>query len=230
MLLNNDLLFVAGSFIVGSIFTYSIYNYIFTTVNNGESLVNTLPNFDSINELPESTLPVMQPNILHKIDVGVQTSNIQVEAVPVAVQPGNLYIDVGVQTSSNSLFSKFKDWLLELISIRSSQIPTPAEVRIENWLDNLDSSQVVSTPTANSIVSVSNLQRVDPIFNESIALEYAKSQANLDIGSRAEYFNTISPQLDVDLHNIMVNDTQYMFAVINDVLLTIDPNIFNLFM
>jgi hypothetical protein len=227
MVLNNDLLFVVGSFIVGGIFTYSFYNYIlFTTINKGESLVNTLPNLDSINELPESTLPVMQPNILHKIDVGVQTSNIQVEAV----QPGNLHIDVGVQTSSNSLFSMFKDWLMELFSIRSSQIPTPAEVRIENWLDNLDSSQVVSTPTANSVVSLSNLQRVDPIFNESLALEYAKSQANFDIGSRAEYFNTISPQLDVDLHNIMINDTQYMFAVINDVLLTIDPNIFNLFM
>lgn len=57
MLFNNDLLFVVGSVIVGGLFTYSFYNNIFTT-NNSESLVNTLPNLDTIN-LTESSFPVL---------------------------------------------------------------------------------------------------------------------------------------------------------------------------
>jgi len=48
MFFNNDLLFAVGSIIVGGIFTYVFYNKIIT-VNNSESLVNTLPNLDSIN-------------------------------------------------------------------------------------------------------------------------------------------------------------------------------------
>lgn len=50
---------------------------------------------------------------------------------------------------------------------------------------------------------------------------------NLDFTNLAEYFNMISPQVDVTLENIMVNDTQYLFAVIKDVILTLDPYIFN---
>jgi hypothetical protein len=47
MNLNNDLLFVVGSFIVRGIFTSTLYNKIFTTVHNN-SLVNTIPNIDTI--------------------------------------------------------------------------------------------------------------------------------------------------------------------------------------
>jgi len=225
---------VVTSIFVAGLFTYSFYNIFTTNANMNESLVNTLPNVDTIAELPESTFPVLEPNNIHQVDVGVQTSNIPVEA---SVQATNIPVDIGVQTTPNSLFSLFKDWLMEIFSVKSSQIPTPAEVRISNWLDNLspiqhtpsvDVNSVVSVDV-NSVVSVSNLQEVEPKFNESIALEYANSQTNFDIGSRAEYFNTISPQLDVELQLFMVNDTQYRFAVINDILLTLDPNIFNLF-
>jgi len=38
MLLNNDLLFIVGSVIVGGIFTYTLYNNIFTTYNSKSKL------------------------------------------------------------------------------------------------------------------------------------------------------------------------------------------------
>lgn len=78
--------------------------------------------------------------------------------------------------------------------------------------------------------SVSNMVESVPNVDNNILLAYAQSQTNFDIGSRAEYFNTISPQVEVTLENIMVNDTQYLFAVIKDVILTVDPNVFNFFM
>jgi hypothetical protein len=62
-----------------------------------------------------------------------------------------------------------------------------------------------------------------------VAEAIVNSQTKFDIGSRAEYFNTVSPQLDVELETVLINGTQHMFAVIQDALLTLDPNIFNLF-
>lgn len=107
MLLNNDLLFVVGSFIVGGIFTYSFYNNIFTTVNKGESLVNTIPNIDSIN-LAESAYPVLQPNVLHKIDVGVQTEA-TVQVADASVQATNTYVNTGIQTSARMWYETVKN-------------------------------------------------------------------------------------------------------------------------
>src|ERR1700743_628436 len=151
MLLNYDSLstyvFVATAIIVTGLFTYSFYNII-TTVHSTsntivykevgvqtESLVNTLPNLDSINELPESTYSVLQPTILHKIDTGVQTQ-------------------------TNSLWSMFKEWMFELFSMNSSDIGrTPTVVRVENWMENLESSQVLSSPTMNNVVS-ENIQNM----------------------------------------------------------------------
>ena len=102
---------------------------------------------------------------------------------------------------------------------------------------SLLSNQLVSQNSINSVISnnpINNLinvgESVSNVGGESILLEYAQSQTKLDISSRAEYFNVISPQVDVTLENIMENDTQYLFAVINDVILTLDPNVFNLFM
>ena len=225
MFFNNDLLFVVGSILVGGIFTYSFYNNIFTT-NNSESLVNTIPNIDSFN-LAESSYPILQPNVLHKIDVGVQTDPTALAVVDSGVQATTIHVDTGIQTSTRMWYETVKNWITELLSMRSSELQgnTPTEVRVENWIGNLDSIQLVSSNSMNSVVSnnQSNL-------GDNILLEYAQSQTNFDIGSRAEYFNIISPQVDVTLENIMVNDTQYLFAVVKDVILTLDPNIFNFFM
>lgn len=127
------------SIIISGLFSYSIYN-IFTTSTTlptynevgvqTESLVNTQPSIDTISELPETVYPVLQPNVL----------------------PDHLHVNVGVQTKS--LFAMFKEWLKETFSINSSDIGvTPTEVRVENWVGNLDSTQIVSTNSMNSVVS-----------------------------------------------------------------------------
>lgn len=131
--------FVVVSILVGGIFTYNLYNH--TTINtptatykevgiqctpNNESLVNTVqPNLDSMN-LAESAYPVLQPNNLH-------------------------LIDVGTQTPAHSIFRMFKDWLMELFSMTNS-IPTPTDIKVEKWIDNLDSTQIISQNDINSVV------------------------------------------------------------------------------
>jgi len=82
MFFNYDSLFVVGSviFIVGGIFTLSKYN-IFTsvasvaTVNKGESLVNTIPNLDTVTKLPEgpeaAKLLVLEPSNLQYVEASV---------------------------------------------------------------------------------------------------------------------------------------------------------------
>jgi hypothetical protein len=114
MFLNNDLLLVVGSIIVGGVFTYTFYNNIFSTYNS-ESLVNTTSSLDSIGpqatELSESTYTSIQPNnalAIHQMEANVQTHN--------------LHVDVGVQTESASLWSMFKNWLRKVFSVNSSDV------------------------------------------------------------------------------------------------------------
>jgi len=155
---------VVTTVIIGGLFSYSIYS-IFTinttvpTFNEvgvqTESLVNTLqPNIDSISELPETLYPVLQPNVL----------------------PDNLHVDVGVQTTTKSLYTMFKNWLRELFSINSSDIGiTPTEVRVENWIDNLNTTQIVSTNSMNSVVSNNQLPNLvnmgESVSNVSITTD-----------------------------------------------------------
>jgi hypothetical protein len=83
--------------------------------------------------LTESAYPLLQPNILHKIDVGVQTSDINVEA---SVQAANIHVDIGVQTSARTWYETVKNWITELLSINSSEFQgaTPTAVRVEGFL------------------------------------------------------------------------------------------------
>jgi hypothetical protein len=260
MLFNNDSMVVVSAIFVLGVFSYTFYN-IFTTVpnnpiiNNGlnnESLVNTIPNY---------------------VEAGVQTSNINVEVgvqavntnlLDTGVQASNLYVNTGMQTSAGIWYQTVKNWIMEILSMNSSEFQgvSPTDVRVENWINKLESTQLVSTNSAqNSIISGQDL--IDPIDSASnimesavssnaipipipdptslmvpapqtstgnIFLDYANSQTTWDIGTRSEYFNTISPELNVELEVQMHNGIQYMFAVINDVLLTVNPEIFNLFM
>ena len=104
----------------------------------------------------------LEPNNIHQVDVCVQTSNINVEA---GVQAANIYVDTGMQTSARIWYETLKNWITELLSINSSEIQgaTPTDVRVENWIDNLDSTQLVSSPTMNSVTSnMPNLIDVGP--------------------------------------------------------------------
>lgn len=183
--------------------------------------------------LAESAYPVLQPTVLHKRDVGVQT-DATIQVADASVQATNINVNTGMQTSARIWYETVKNWITELLSIRSSEFhgATPTEIRVEKWLGNLDSTQLVSQNSMNSVISntpINNLTNVgESVSNvgESILLEYAQSQTNFDISSRAEYFNVISPQVDVTLKNIVVNETQYLFAVVKDVILTLDSYIF----
>ena len=79
---------------------------IFITVNKSESLVNTIPNIDSMN-LAESSYPILQPNVLHRIDVGVQTEA-TVQVADASVQASNTYVNAGVQTSARIWYETVK--------------------------------------------------------------------------------------------------------------------------
>lgn len=97
MLLNNDLLFVAGSIIfigAGVILTYSFYKG--PTINKGESLVNTNSSLDSISKLDSNVQLDNLPN-LDYVEVAVQTANIPVEA---SIQATPTYENTGMQTTA----------------------------------------------------------------------------------------------------------------------------------
>lgn len=111
--------FVGTGLFVGGLFTYSFYNLI-TTINKAESLVNTIPNLDSIN-LAESAYPILQPNVLHKIDVGVQT-DATIQVADASVQATNINVNTGIQTSARIWYETVKNWITELLSIRSSEL------------------------------------------------------------------------------------------------------------
>jgi hypothetical protein len=83
--------------------------------------------------------------------------------------PYKLHIEAGVQTSDTSLWNMFKGWVYELFSVNSSDLgKTPTNVRVENWIGKLDSTQVVSSPTKDSVVSHFNLQD-SVLVNDSIS-------------------------------------------------------------
>ena len=163
-----DLPLIVVGVAVLSIFAYTSYNiFMASGPTNNESLVNTIPNLDTINDLPESAFPILDANNLHKIDVGVQTD--VVTPTEVAQQATNLYVDASVQTPTRSLWRAFKDWILDRFTdINSSSIQTPTTVRVENWMQDLSSTQEVSSNDINSVVSVTS--PINPIVEESVSI------------------------------------------------------------
>src|SRR6267143_1077196 len=112
-LFNNDSCIIVAAIIVGGIFTYTLYNNIWSTNTNTpsnliykevgvqtDSLINTQLSMDSISEFPESTYPCIQPNIL----------------------PDKFHVEAEVQTSYNSLWELFKDWVWEKYNVLSGSI------------------------------------------------------------------------------------------------------------
>lgn len=221
MLLNNESgMIVVAIIVVGGLFTYTFYNIFTTAIEAGhnDSLVNTIPNLDTITDLPESSYPLLESNNLHQIDVGVQTSNINVET---SIQTANILVDTSVQTSRNSLFNMFKEWLRNVYSVNSSDLgKTPTDVRVENWLDNLWASQEVSSNTINSVVSKSQ-----DLVGRSVS----------EIGESNILYNITDPTMFVNILRepgvefIQTEDLTQCFIKLNEVILSVDPNIVNYF-
>ena len=223
-----------------SLFAYTSYNIFTTATHNNESLVNTVPNLDSINELPESTYPILEANNLHKIDVGLQTdvqvvAPVEIQAqvqTEVSQQAANLYLDASVQTSNTTFWRMFKDWILEKISINSSSIQTPTNIRVENWMDGLDSTQNVSTNSINSIISKVNSVTTNDL-NSVISRVSSQAQDIIevtkpyyDIDDCTTYVNIIREE---GVHTLNIIEWNQSYIIFNDVIMTIDPNLINLF-
>jgi hypothetical protein len=221
MFFNNDLLIVVGSIIVGSVFTYTFYNNIFT-INNSESLVNTFSNSDL--SIKSNSLPIK-----YLIDASVQTNaNIQVEAsvqaattyVNTGMQtsarmwlesirnwiteilgttPNPGYVDVGVQTNATTTWQTVKQWFLEVCSIRNS------DSSLQQLVDPNDSASQVSEVISES--SIQNVARVYDITDQEVLANFMEDP------SVYSYFDI----------------TDNIHYIVSDTLLTVDPNIFNLF-
>ena len=155
MFFNNDLLIVVGSIIVGSLFTYTFYNNIFST--NSESLVNTLPSLDSISELPVATIN---------------------------------HVNVGVQTESKTLWSLFKDWLRDVFSVNSSDVGSFGQTKVNNWINNLDSTQSIISQNVNSVVADSHLDTL---------IDVQDSASNI---SAISSYSTVVPVIPYDINEV----------------------------
>jgi hypothetical protein len=237
MLFNYDSLptnsLVVTAILVGGLLSYSFYN-IFTTMNN-DSLINTTATQTStLDSISESTNTSILANPQY-VDVGVQTEPQSTWQIVKEWFIDTFSINSSEITSIGN--TRVNKWVSELDSSQST--PSQNTISEISHLNLSDTIQVAdSASNVSEVVSESSLQNLAEVgdsvsnnfnFTENVLLNYAKSQDTLDIGSRAEYFNSISPELEVDLLTVTENGLHYMFVVINDVILTISPNIFDFF-
>jgi hypothetical protein len=222
MFFNNDSIVVVSAILVLGVFTYTFYNNIFTTVHNTsntivykevgvqtESLVNTSPCIDSISELPKSTYPCIQPNVL----------------------PDSIHVDAEVQTNS-FLWDLFKSWFHKTFSINVSDIVrSPTDVKVENWMNKLDTSQSMSASDVISGSSGSNIQNLVEVSD----LIYDNSESDLqelvslyDIMDYTNYGNAMSHP-DALFDHILVNNIHQYFIYINEFILSVNPDLINPF-
>lgn len=186
MFFNSDSMpLIVTGIIVGSLFTYTIYNIFTTSIQSNESLINTNSSLNSISKLDSNIQNL--PNNSYT-DVGIQTeTNIQIEAGiqaqntytntgmqtssrmwlesirnwidEILSRPSNLnpnYVDVGVQTDANVtlMWQTVKQWFLEVLSVRSSELSSIGIDRIYNWRNKLPSNQSIDLHDSESPLTI----------------------------------------------------------------------------
>jgi len=204
---------VVSTILILGVFSYTLYNKYTIQSNTSvhkevgvqtDSLSNTNLYKDSISKLPETTNPVLEPNILPNglhVEAGVQVSD-------------RLQVEAGIQTSSNPLYKMFKEWAKDLFSLNTSDFSksqTSSDDRVKDWMANLDSSQI--TPPVESVVSESNFQELTFVY---------------DIIDYPGYVNAIS-RPDALFRHFVVDGADQFFIIVNDVALSMDPNVMNYF-
>jgi len=188
MFFNYDLFeIVAITFVVSGIF---LYNYTTTaTLNSGNSLVNTLSNSESSNNLATTSQLIdveVQTEVIIPVEsattyvnTGMQTSaRIWLESIKnwineilsggspaISSHSGPGYVDVGVQTNDPTLsfWGQVKQWFLEVYSVRDSELSSIGENRINNWINKLDSVQEVSLHDSESSLTQFSLETDSPL-------------------------------------------------------------------
>jgi hypothetical protein len=158
------------AFTVSGVFIYFFYNCS-TTLNN-ESLINTLSNSELSNNLTTSQLidVGVQTDTNIQVEASVQAANTYVntgvqtsarmwlesirnwitEILGTNPNPNPQYVDVGVQTNTTSLWGSVKQWFLEVCSVRSSELSSLGQHKVEKWRTHLDSVQSVSLHKSES--------------------------------------------------------------------------------
>lgn len=223
MLFNYDSFIIAGfvgtAIIVGGLFTYSAYNIFTTSATLNDSLVNT----SAISIPSENTIPIPVP-----------------DPTPLPVLgPGHGYVDAAVQTDVTSVWGAIKNWFLEVFSIRSSEIDSIGINNVHKWINKLDPIQsvnlhdsespltsVVSNSTIRNLVrpddSVSNISE---IISESNLQEIAPFYAINDFST---YTNLICLP-NARFSHIIVEGVHQYFVIINNAILSVNPDVLNYF-
>jgi len=198
--LNADSGIIVTAVIVLGIFTYSFYNNVFNTVHNTsntivnkevevqtDSLNNTNINLDTISELPTTTTP-------------------NIESSP-------FFVEAGVQTSNNSLWSLFKDWICEKYAGLSG---TATDSGVENVTNNLNTSQSTLSQNVKSVESESyfpELVEVNPTGVYDIEVELDLRELILD------------PTINFTFEEIREGVWEYFVTLPGDIILTVSPKI-----
>ena len=125
------------------------------------------------------------------------------------------YVDVGVQTNATSLWATVKQWFLEVCSVRSSELSSMGQNKVEKWRNNLNSDQSVDLHNSDSPLTTlkfgsdSELQNlVDPNDSASQISEVVfNSATNINSSIRVYDMNNRADVLD------LMNDPTVVFSV-----------------
>lgn len=196
MFFNNDSIVVVSAILVLGVFTYTFYNNIFTTVHNTS-------------------------NTVEYREVGVQTESL------VNTAPSTESISELSGSTNSFLWDLFQVWLKKLYGINGTDIVrTPTDVKVVNWLCKLNSSQ--SIPSSNEISgsSESNIQELvevsDLIYDNSESVQELVSL--YDIMDYTQYGHAIS-QPNAIFDHIFFNNIHQYFIFINDIILSVNPDL-----
>ena len=148
------------------------------------------------------------------------------------------YVDVGVQTNAPSVWATVKQWFLEVCSVRSSELSSLGQNKVNKWINKLDSVQEVSLHDSESSLTNlkfgtdSELQQLVIPDESASQISEVISESNLQNGETVNRVYDITDQ--AVLTNLMDDSTVYSYFditeqihyVISDVTLTVDPSLF----
>ena len=125
------------------------------------------------------------------------------------------YVDVGVQTNATSWWATVKQWFLEVCSVRSSELSSMGQNKVEKWRNNLNSDQSVDLHNSDSPLTTlkfgsdSELQNlVDPNDSASQISEVVSNSAtNINSSIRVYDWNNRADVLD------LMNDPTVVFSI-----------------
>ena len=254
----------AIAFVVSGIliYYYSGYSVVPHAKVNNNSLVNTNTVESSSvigsNQYVEASVQTANVQVdatvqaaNHYVNAGMQTSarmwlesirNWITEILGTTPNPqGGLYVDVGVQTNAPSTWQTVKQWFLDVCSLRSSQLSSLGQNKVEKWRDKLDTNQSVNLHDSESPLTTlrfgngSELENlVDP--NDSASqISSVVSEASLQVPSNSVYdiniynqeflYQSLTNQSNYIDYNHIIDGVNHTVLVIGNNLLTVDPNI-----